>query len=143
MDKEAACAARVWKKLAEAPESIHWIDLCQPPFRKHSQLERDVALQAGTLGNRPGEAAMIDFWRRPWLFWRILWLGLLLSGSCALLVYGCQGLLHLTHLHHDTPQEADTTDAPTVSEAAFLARFREALPQAAQRLQTESTASPA
>ena len=53
-----------------------------------------------------------------------------------------QGLLHLTHLHHDTPQEADTTDAPTVSEAAFLARFREALPQAAQRLQTESTASP-
>lgn len=53
-----------------------------------------------------------------------------------------QGLLRLTHLHHDTPQEADTTDAPTVSEAAFLARFREALPQAAQRLQTESTASP-
>ena len=53
-----------------------------------------------------------------------------------------QGLLRLTRLHHDIPQEADTTDAPTVSEAAFLARFREALPQAAQRLQTESTASP-
>ena len=54
-----------------------------------------------------------------------------------------QGLLHLTHLRHDIPQEADITDAPTVSEAAFLARFREALPQAAQRLQTESAASPA
>lgn len=96
MDKEAACAARVWKKSVEAPESIHWTDLCQPPFRKHSQPERDVALQAGTLGNRPGEAGMIDFWRRPWLFWRVLWLGLLLTVSCALLVYGCQGLLHLT-----------------------------------------------
>ena len=96
MEKESASDARLWKKAEEAPESIHWTDLCQSPFHRHSQPERDVALQAGTLGNRPSEANMADSWTRPWLFWRVLWLGVLLTASCALLVFGCRAMLHLT-----------------------------------------------
>ncbi len=95
MDRETASAAALWKKAESAPKSIRWWELCQPPLRRHSQPERDTVLQAGTLGHRPSEANMALSWHRPWLFWRVLWLGVLLTLLCAMLVYGCKGLLGL------------------------------------------------
>lgn len=87
---------RLLNKLATQETAIGWRDLVSSPQLPHSARERERVVQVGTAGNQANPLNLFQGWQRPWFFWLVLKVGLLLIAMCFALVYGCQLLLNTT-----------------------------------------------
>ncbi len=87
---------RLKDKLGNRPQSIQWWDLVSDPQIPHSAEERERLLQTGTAGHQAVPVDLYYGWQRPWFFWTVLKVGLILIAACFALVYGCQLLLDNT-----------------------------------------------
>lgn len=70
----------LYSKIISAPEKISWKDIFTSSNKKHTSSDMDYAMIAGTsLDTVSTELGMLQKWGTPWLYRRILTVGLLLS----------------------------------------------------------------
>ncbi len=87
---------QLMEKLQRNPQSIRWRDLVSDPRTPHTTAERERLLQTGTARYVPLIHKQFSEWQRPWFFWSVLKIGVILIAACFALVYGCQLLLNTT-----------------------------------------------
>lgn len=75
--------SQFYQKLAGNAE-IKWKDIFSECRRKHTREELEYAISAGTALNRATEANMLQNWRKPWVFFPLLKIGLAFTA----LIYG-------------------------------------------------------
>lgn len=61
-----------YREVRNHPDQIKWKDIFSDFAQKHTKEDMDFALMAGTAMDRVTEADMLEKWRKPWIFWRVL-----------------------------------------------------------------------
>ena len=59
-------------KLQDKNKKISWGDILSESFKKHDQMDRDRLLAVGTAAWKVNDGNMLNKWRKPWLWTRIL-----------------------------------------------------------------------
>jgi len=96
MSSEQQKLERLLYMLDTAPKNIRWKDLVSDPQVRHSAWEKDQILKTGTLGHQASPTNLYQGWQRPWFFWTVLVIGILLIAGCFALAYGCELILTVT-----------------------------------------------
>ena len=64
------------------PSKITWKEIFSEFRHKHSKKDMEYALLAGSSLDHTTEATMLRYWNKPWLFWRVLIVGLIAMAFC-------------------------------------------------------------
>ena len=72
-------------KLRDQKKNISWGDILSESFKKHDRMDRDRLLAVGTAAWKVNDANMLNKWRKPWLWTRLL---LVFAAMTALTVIG-------------------------------------------------------
>lgn len=59
-------------KLQDKNKKVSWGDILSESFKKHDQMDRDRLLAVGTAAWKVNDGNMLNKWRKPWLWTRIL-----------------------------------------------------------------------
>ena len=68
-----------YREAEQGSDDITWGEILSECRKKHDKKDMEYAMSAGTVMNSATEADMLDKWRKPWLFLRILIGGLVLT----------------------------------------------------------------
>ena len=84
--------ASLYSKIIADPQKISWKDIFSSSGKKHTSADTDYALIAGTsLDTVQTEIGMLQKWERPWLYRKVMFVGLLMS----LAIIGAVGIMVL------------------------------------------------
>lgn len=67
-----------YKQVKTDASKIRWKDIFSESRKKHSKEELEYALSAGTAMNTANEADMLKKWHKPWVWYRLFIIGLIL-----------------------------------------------------------------
>ena len=59
-------------KLRDQNKSVSWSDILSESFKKHDQMDKDRLLAVGTAAWKVNDGNMLNKWRKPWLWTRLL-----------------------------------------------------------------------
>ena len=68
-----------FKEASKTDSKLGWKDIFSESFKKHSKADVERVLQVGTLARQVPESAMLKTWNRPWLWWPLAKLSLVLA----------------------------------------------------------------
>lgn len=68
-----------YREAEQGGDDITWREIFSECRKKHDKKDMEYAMSAGTVMNSATEANMLEKWRKPWLFLRILIGGLVLT----------------------------------------------------------------
>ena len=88
----------IYDKILREPYKITWLDIFSDSLKKHSRQDMEYAMIAGTSMDSATESNMLQKWRKPWLFGRILLGGLAISALIFAVVYVCVQLFGISHI---------------------------------------------
>ncbi len=88
----------IYDKILREPHKITWSDIFSDSLKKHSRQDMEYAMIAGTSMDSATESNMLQKWRKPWLFGRILLGGLVISALIFAVVYVCVQLFGISHI---------------------------------------------
>lgn len=84
--------ASLYSKIIADPQKISWKDIFSSSGKKHTSADTDYALIAGTsLDTVQTEIGMLQKWEHPWLYRKVMFVGLLMS----LAMIGAVGIMVL------------------------------------------------
>lgn len=70
----------LYQRIISNPLNINWYDIFKGAFKKHDEKDSDYAMIAGTsLDTVTTEIGMLQKWQNPWMFFKVLRTGLLVS----------------------------------------------------------------
>lgn len=82
-----------YREAQKDSNKITWKEILSECTKKHSKKELEYAMTAGTSLNTATEADMLDKWRKPWVFLRLLIGGLILLGLLYVFYFGAAFLV--------------------------------------------------
>ncbi len=75
-----ATTSALYQKILSNPLKINWLDIFKVALKKHDEKDSDYAMIAGTsLDTVTTEIGMLQKWQNPWMFFKVLRTGLLVS----------------------------------------------------------------
>lgn len=79
----------IYDKILHTPFKITWRDLFSDSMKRYSKQDMEYAMIAGTSLDSATKSNMLQKWRKPWLFGRILAGGIAVSLIIYIVVYAC------------------------------------------------------
>lgn len=87
-----------YDRIRSDADRITWKDIFSEFRVKHTKKDMEYALLAGTSLDTATELTMLQKWRKPWLFYRLLIGGVILIGIIYLVVAGCISVFEISYI---------------------------------------------